>query len=116
MSPKTRWHVLHYGPAVLLVVLVVPALLLGESPFSAFCVAMGAVVVAINVSTFRARYKNGWHDGRVDLVREMTHDPDYHGTGRAPEPWTPRPAITVGAVHHHHHHGEDDDAHPTDGA
>ena len=100
MSPRTRWHVVAYGPAVLLATLTAPGLLLGGSPVSALAVLLAAVVVAIQAWSFRARYKTGWHDGRVDLTRELTGDPDYHGSHLAPEPWVPRPAVGV-AVHRH---------------
>lgn len=110
-TPRARWHLLHYGPAVLLAVLVVPVLLADHAWLAAWCVTGAAATLWVGASGSRRWYKAGWTDGQVDLVREMTHDPDYHrGTG-APEPWMPRPLITVG-VHHHH---RPDDA-PTDGA
>lgn len=105
MSPRTRWRIGVYAPAVMLATLTAPPLLMGESPLAGLTVLCSAVVVWFYARSLRDRYKSGWHDGRVDLTRELMGDPDVHATGLAPEPWTPRPV--AGVVVRRHDHGGD---------
>jgi hypothetical protein len=100
VSPRTRWHLLNYGPAVMLATMTAPALAMGESPFSAFVVLLAATTTAIQSWSFRSRYKTGWHHGRVDMARLFAGDPDAAMGSRAPEPWAPRRYEMVG-VHRH---------------
>lgn len=90
MSPRTRWYVVSFTPATILATMTAPSLLLGGNPLGGVVVLLAAATVAIQAWSFRARYKTGWHDGRVDLTRELAGDPDQASTGLAPEPWTPR--------------------------
>jgi hypothetical protein len=101
VTPRTRWHLITYAPAAILAGCTAPSLIAGGQVLAALAVLFAALAMAAQAWSFRPRYKRGWHDGRMDLLRELAGDTDQGGAGLAPEPWAPRPYAPGIVVRHH---------------